>query len=215
MHKTIGVVVALVALLGACASAPEPVPPPDEAYDTAKSLRSQIQEYDLAQYAQSEFDVGEEQFAAGEVAYENGEYAAADEAFNLAIGHYTEVIDEGFRAVAGARRVEAEEQMALADEVKAGVAVPDAYDAAQAVYNEAIDSETDGNNRHAAELYENAAVLFAEAYQQADEKRRQALDAMNRVDQRVEQLGAQRETLEGAAREDLDEDETDATGEEN
>lgn len=207
MHRTIGVVVAIVALLGACASAPEPVPPPDEAYDTAKSLRSQIQEYDLAQYAPSEFDVGEDQFAAGEVAYETEEYAAADEAFNLAIDRYTEVIDEGFRAIAGERREEATTQKELADEAKASVAVPDAYDAAQAVYNEAIDAAADGNDQHAAELFENAALLFAEAYQQADEKRGQALDAMNRVDQRVEDLDVQRETLEGAARDDLDEDE--------
>ncbi|MFW5718412.1 MAG: hypothetical protein ACOC37_03785 [Spirochaetota bacterium] len=211
MHKTIGVVVALVALLGACASAPEPVPPPDEAYDTAKNLRAQIQEFDLAQYAQSEFDVGEEQFAAGEVAYETEEYTVAEEAFNLAIDRYTEVIDEGFRAVAGARRQEAEAQKELADEAKAGVAIPDAYEAAEAVYNEAIDAETDGNAQHAAELYENAAVLYAEAYEQADEKRKQALDAMNRIDQRVQNLGVQRETLEGAAREDLDDD---ASGEE-
>ena len=211
MHRTIGVVVALVALLGACASAPETVPPPDEAYDTAKSLRAQIQEYDLAQYAQSEFDTGEEQFAAGEVAYETEEYNVAEEAFNLAIDRYTEVIDQGFRAIAGARREEATAQKDLADEAKAGVAVPDAYEAAEAVYNEAIDAETEGNDQHAAELYENAAILFAEAYQQADEKRKQALDAMNRVDQRVEDLDVQRETLEGAAREDLDDD---AAGEE-
>lgn len=209
MHKTIGAVVAIVALLGACASAPEPVPPPDDAYDTAEELRTQIQDYELAQYAQSEFDVGEQQFAAGEVAYENEEYAVAEEAFNLAIDRYTVVIREGFRAIAGARREEATAQKELADEAKAGVAVPDAYEAAQAVYNEAIDEAAEGNDRHAAELFENAAFLFAEAYQQADDKRRQALDAMNRVDQRVRDLDVQRETLEGAAREDLDEDETD------
>lgn len=214
MHRTIGIVVAIVALLGACASAPEPAPRPDEEYDTAKSLRAQIQEHDLAQYARSEFDVGEEQFAAGELAYETEDYAAAEEAFNLAIDRYTEVIDEGFRAIAGARREEATTQKELADEAKAGVAVPDAYEAALAVYNEAIDESADGNDQHAAELFENAASLFAEAYQQADARRRQALDAMNRIDQRVDELDVQRESLEGAAREDLADDEIETDEEE-
>ncbi|MFW5745269.1 MAG: hypothetical protein ACOCW3_06470 [Spirochaetota bacterium] len=209
MHRIMAVVVAIVTLLGACASAPEPVPPPDDAYDTAEELRTQIQEYDLAQYAQDGFDLGEQQFASGEVAYENEEYSVAEEAFNLAIDRYTDVIREGFRAIAGARREEATAEKERADELKAGVAVPDAYEAAQAVYNEAIDEASDGNDRQAAELFENAAFLFAEAYQQSDEKRQQALDAMNRVDQRVQDLDVQRETLEEAAREDLDEDETD------
>jgi tetratricopeptide (TPR) repeat protein len=208
MKRAAGIVIIVIALLGACATAPEPVQPPDEEYDTAKTLRSQIQEFELAQYARSEFDAGEEQFAAGEVAYETEEYETAGEAFNLAIDSYTIVIRDGFRAIAGARREEATAQRQLADEVRGQVALADEYNAALDVFTEAVAAEEAGEDQRAAELFENAALLFADVYQQATEKRRQALDALGRVDQRIEGLGVQREELEAEAREELETDET-------
>jgi tetratricopeptide (TPR) repeat protein len=213
MKRAIGFIVVVVALLGACASAPETVQPPDDAYDTAKSLRSQIQEFDLAQYAQSDFDAGETQFAAAEVAYGTEEYATAEEGFSLAIDSYTKVIREGLSAILRSRREEATAQKELADEMKASVAVADNYATALEVYNEAIAAAEAGDDQEAAELFENAAVLFAQVYEQATEKRRQALEAMGRVDQRVQDLDLQRGTLEGEAREDLETD--DSTEEDN
>lgn len=206
MKRAIGAIIAAVALLAACASGPEPVPAPDEAYETAKTLRSQIQEFELAQYAQSEFDSGETQFAAAEIAYNTEEFAAADEGFNLAIDSYTEVIRAGFRAIAGARQEEAETQRARADEVKASVALADEYADALDVYNRAVAEAEAGNDQEAAVLFESAAGLFAQVFEDASDKRQQALDALGRVDERIENLDVQRETLEQSAREDEEAD---------
>ncbi len=202
MKRALGAIIVAVALLGACASGPEPVAAPDDAYETAKTLRAQIQEFDLAQYAQSEFDSGETQFAAAEVAYNTEDYAAADEGFNLAIDSYTRVIRAGFRAIAGARQEEAEAQRALADEVKASVALADDYAEALDVYNQALAEAEAGNDQEAAVRFENAATLFAQVFEDASAKRQQALEAMGRVDDRIEGLDVQRETLEQSARDD-------------
>ena len=209
MKRAIGIIIITAAFLGACATAPETVPPPDEAYDTAKTLRSQITEFELAQYNESEFQAGESQFADGEVAYETEEYATAEEAFNLAIDSYTIVIRDGFRAIAGARREEATSAKAQADEVKASVAVADDYAEALDLYNQAVAAADEGDDQRAAELFENAAVLFAQVFESASAKRRQALDALGRVDQRIEALDVQRESLEEDARRDLEEQDTD------
>ena len=206
MKRALGTIIVAIALLGACASGPEPVPAPDDAYDTAKTLRAQIQEFDLAQYAQSEFDSGETQFAAAEVAYNTEDYAAADGGFNLAIDSYTRVIRAGFRAIAGARQEEAEAQRALADEVKASVALTDNYAAALDIYNQALAQAEAGNDQNAAVLFENAAGLFAQVFADASAKRQQALEAMGRVDERIQGLDVQRETLEREAQDDEGDD---------
>ncbi|MCK4514101.1 MAG: hypothetical protein KAU31_02525, partial [Spirochaetaceae bacterium] len=74
MKKILVIAVAAVALFGACASTPEPVQPPDDLYDEAKVLRSQINDLDLAQYAQSQYDTGETAFTEGETRYNAEEY---------------------------------------------------------------------------------------------------------------------------------------------
>lgn len=205
MKRSLPIIIAAVALLAACATAPEPVEPPDDEYETARSLRSQIEDFDLAQYAQGEFEAGEEQFVAGEAAYETEDFAAAEGAFNLAIDSYTSVVRAGFRAIASARREEATAERTRAEEVRAEVAVAEQYEAALAVYEQAVAAEEAGNDQEAAELYENAVTLFGEAFLAASEKRRQALDALSRVDERIEGLDTQREQLEESAREELEE----------
>lgn len=205
MNRSLPIIIAVVALLAACASAPEPVDPPDDEYETARSLRSQIQDFDLAQYARTEFESGEEQFLAGEAAYETEDFASAEGAFNLAIDSYTTVIRTGFRAVATARREEAAAERARAEEVRAEVAVAEQYEEALAVYEQAVAAEEAGNDQEAAELYENAVALFGEAFLAASEKRQQALEALSRVDERIQGLGEQREELEESAREELEE----------
>ncbi|MFW5718291.1 MAG: hypothetical protein ACOC2Y_09725 [Spirochaetota bacterium] len=208
MKRAFGVIIVAVALLGACATAPEPADRPDEAYETAKTLRSQIQEFDLAQYARSEFDAGEEQFTEGEVAYESEDYTTAETAFNFAIDSYTIVIRDGFRALAGAAREEATEQRAFAEEVRADIALAEAYQEALAVYEDAVAAEDAGNDQEAAELFDSAALLFAQVYEDAALLREGALEALGRVDERIRNLDVQRETLEEETRRDLEGDET-------
>ena len=206
MTRTMGIIIVAVALLAACATAPEAVPPPDEAYDTAKSLRAQIQRFDLAQYAQSEFEAGEEHFITAEQAYEGEDYATAETGFDLAIDRYMIVIDEGFQALVARARESATTQRARAEEVKADVAVATAYAEALSVYNEALEAQEAGDNELAQELFSNAATLFEQAYEQAAEKQRQALDALDRVDERIEGLERRRGELEEGVRGEFEDD---------
>ena len=109
MKKTLMIAVAAVALFGACSSTPEPVPPPDEVYDEAKALRSEIIELDLAQYAQSQYDTGETAFNEGETRYNAEEYPEAETQFNTAVSRFTEVLQIGLRAIWTARQGDAQD----------------------------------------------------------------------------------------------------------
>lgn len=209
MRRAIGMIIIATAFLGACATGPEPVPPPDEARDTARTLRAQILEFDLAQYAEDEFEVGETQFTTAEVAFETEDYETAEQAYNLAIDRYTIVIRDGFQTIAGTRREEATEAKALADEVKASVAMAENYAEALEIYDRAVDAADAGNHQEAAELFENAALLFIRVYDQAAEKQRQALDALGRVDQRIDELDVQRDALERSVLEEFEEEDSD------
>ena len=209
MNRVLVTMIAAVAVLAACRTVPDPIAPPDEAYDTAKILRAQIVEFGLAQHARAEFDAGENHFVTAEAAYSAEEYATAGEEFELAIDNYTIVIRDGFRAVAVASRERATAEKVRADEVRAHVAVPDEYRQALEVYNEAGRAIEAGDNQGAAELYDNSAVLFTRAWELALERRRQAEEAIERVDRRIRDLDEQREALEDDAREDLTEQEED------
>lgn len=206
MKRTLVIAVAALALFGACASAPEPVQPPDEAYDEAKALRSEIIELDLAQYAQSKYDTGEAAFNEGETRYNAEEYAEAGTQFNTAISSYEEVLQIGLRAIWTARKGDADGAKSRADDVKASVAVPEEYAEAQAVYDEAQAAATAGDDERAAELFENAEVLFDQAYELAAEKKRQAEAALNNVDRSLQDLDTRRQELEDEAREDFSTD---------
>lgn len=196
--------VVVIVLLAACASPPELVPPPDELYDEVKSLRSRIDEKNLAEYAQSEYDVGEAYFADGETAYNAEEYESAGQLFSDAKVQYTEVIRKGFQSVSSARKSEADSYKSQADEIKASVAVAEDYSAAKAVYDQAVAAANSGDDETAAELFENASTLFKQVYEAAAVKKSLAEDALAKIDQSIDDLDAQREKLENEAREDLE-----------
>ena len=197
-------VVAAVAVLAACASAPDPVPVPDEEYDQAKSLRTRIEQNDLAQYAQSDFDAAETSFTAGETALAAEDNETAQTEFTTAIAGYQDVIRAGLRAIAGTRKQSADDQKVRADDVKADVAVAEAYAEALSVYEAAQAAEADGDDETAAELYENAATMFTAAYEEAEEKRQRALQALSDATAATGNLETRREELEDEARADVE-----------
>ena len=203
MRRLTAIIFVAVALLGACRSAPDPVSPPDAQYDEAKQLRSEIAQFDLAQHARTQHSAGEAAFAAGETAYEAGEYAAATESFEAAIESYRAVVQEGFRALSASKRDRAAGERARAEEAKANVAVADQFNEAVMIYDQAAAAAAAGDTKRAAELYDNAAVLFGRSHDAAVEKRRQAETALARADGSLKDLDAQRQALEDEAREDL------------
>ncbi len=213
MRKALILVIVASALLAACATGPEPLVPPDEAYDTARLLRAQILEFELAQHAQSMFEAGEAQFNTAVAAYDEEDYETAAEVFDLAIDSYTIVLRDGFRAVAIARQEEATAEKTRAESARADVAVPEQYGRALEVYNDGIRAMDTGDNQGAAELFETAAGMFAEAWRLAVSRRREAEEAVRRAERRIQELEEQRETLEEEAREDLAEEEDDDSAE--
>jgi tetratricopeptide (TPR) repeat protein len=207
MRKTLVVAIGLAALLtllfAACSSTPEPVPPPDEVYDQAKALRSTIQEYDLAQYSQSAYDRGEAAFKEGETQYNAEQFAEAETSFNEAVDNYRTVVDAGFRAISTSRKSKADDAKSRADGLKARVALPDDYQEAQDVYDEAVAAAAAGDDQKAAELFENAETLFEQVYQAAAEKKRLAEEAVGNAGRSLNDLDTKRQELEDEARADL------------
>jgi len=212
MKKTLMIAVAAVALFGACSSTPEPVPPPDEVYDEAKALRSEIIELDLAQYAQSQYDTGEAAFNEGETRYNAEEYTEAETQFNTAVDSFTAVLQLGLRAIWTARQSDADGARGRADSVKASVAVAEEYSEAQTDYDEAVAAADAGDDERAAELFENAEVLFEQAYELAADKKRQAEAALSNVDKSLQDLDTKRQELEDEARDDLSIDDANVEG---
>lgn len=199
MKKVLVITVVVALFLGACASPPDPVPPPDQEYDAARALRAQITQNDLAQFARMENQRGDAAFAAGEAAYNAGDYESALASFGEAIENYTVVVREGFRGQAAARKTAADAQKQRADAARANVAVPDDYQAALTVYNQANAAVEAGRAADAVPLYENAQTLFSAAADRAEEARRQAIDAVNRAAARRAQLEQEQQRLEQEA----------------
>ncbi len=199
MQKTLVIAVLVALILGACASPPDPVPPPDQEYDAARALRTQIAQNDLAQFARTENQRGDAAFAAGEAAYNAGEYEAARAGFNEAIENYTVVVREGFRGQAAARKTAADAQKQRAEAARADVAVPQDFQSALTVYNQANAAVDAGRAEDAVPLYENATTLFSVAADRAEEARRRALNAVDRASARREQLDAEQQRLEQEA----------------
>ena len=209
MKRIAAVAVVAIVLLGGCPSAPETVDPPDELYDEAKELRSLIVEFDLAQYSDAEFQAGETAFSDGESAYSSGDYATAEAEFTVAVDQYRIVVADGFRAISTARKGEADTEKARADAIHAAVAVPESYQSALDIYNQAIAAEDDGDDEAAAELFENATTLFQQVYEAAAEKKRLAEEALSNIGNTLDTLDQHRTDLEQRAAEELPDDEED------
>ena len=118
----------------------------------------------------------------------------------------------GLRAIWTARQGDADGAKGRADSVKASVAVSEEYSAAQAVYDEAVTAADTGDDERTAELFENAEVLFEQAYELAADKKRQAEAALSNVDQSLQDLDTKRQELEDDARDDLAVDDANAEG---
>ena len=207
MKRIAAIAVVAIVMLGACPTAPEPVEPPDELYDQAKELRSLIEEFDLAQYSEAEYEAGESAFGDGESAYRAEDYATAESEFTVAVEQYRTVVANGFRAVSTARKGDADAQKALADGVRASVAVPEAYEGAMEIYDQALAAQQDGDDETAAELFENATTLFTQAYEQAAEKKRLAEEALSNIGSTLDTLDEHRNALEERAADEMPDEE--------
>ena len=202
--KRLALIAGIAALiLGACATAPDPVNPPDEEQQQARQLQTEVAENELAQYAEGAAARAEAALAEAEAAYDAEDYEVARTGYNEAIDNYRTVLSEGYAALVGARRSTATEARDAALDVRADVATPDLFNAAQATFEQAEAEAQDGDAAQAAVLFANAQAEYADATEKATDLRRQALEAVNSIDDRQNQLQQQRQELETEAEEDL------------
>ena len=181
------ILAALLALLLSCASAPEETvfEPPDEEKAQAEALRDRIEEFGLAELAQSDYDAAEARYQEGTMAY-GQDNQASKEAFDGAITYYQAVIDKAFPVLVGNAKTGADSSRRQADSIKASVAVKDDYAAAKSAYDSAVAEQQAGNYEKAAELFEQAEELFAQVYQDAKAKKDTAEQALKEALENLE-----------------------------
>ncbi|MFP4551944.1 MAG: hypothetical protein ACLFNT_14150 [Spirochaetales bacterium] len=203
MRRSLLLTAAVVVILGACATAPE-AEPPDAERAEAQELQDTINDYDLGRFAEAEKEQGDNAFNTAEAAYEEGQYEVALAGFNEAIDNYRTVIQNGLGTLVTARKGEVEEIRRQALDVKADVAVGEAFEVASATYEEAVAAEGSGDLERALELFEEAEAEFQGAYDEAVRLREEAQQALQRVGERRQELESQQEDLEEETREELE-----------
>lgn len=212
--------VSVFALLS-CAGDPEPVPtaeptgepkvteeseapPPTELRDRAEGLREMIVEYQLAQYAEPTFE-------AAQIAYERGidaygtDNETAESALTEAVEGFQTVYETGFRELVVRRRNVVEEQIEAGIDARADVAVRDLWADATESLTEADEAAGAGEYPEALVLYDEALEDFAEATAAAQDKRDQALRAVEDAENRRRSLDERVEELEETTRQELQE----------
>jgi len=203
----------------ACASAPEPAPEPEPlppiATDTvtveaqreqAVLLRQQIVDADLAQYAQTEFDRGDEQLALGDEQRE----LDADEAvqhYRDASASYRRVIERAFAEVVDVARSDAQDAKSRADEVRARRGAPQPYEQGEARYAEAETARAQFAFTPSLEGYRGARESFDEAYGVASERRDRAREAMDSADRAISETEDSAQNLEDELEDELEAEE--------
>jgi hypothetical protein len=153
------------------------VPAPEGELAEAKELRDRIVRFGLDKTSPEEFAKAEGLYKTGEAAY-GKDNTAAKAALDESIASYKEVIRSGFSEVIGKWKADIEAAKREAEEVKAPVAVPEDYGAAESAYQAALQAEKDGEYEKALEEFDRAKSLFVTARNRAIEKRQMAEKAL-------------------------------------
>lgn len=218
-------------VMAGCAAGPEPAPeqpeeepveeappaeeepepePPVELYSQAQELREQIETYDLAQYAPSRFEEGEERYEAGENAYLAEDYAEAEAELTFAVEAYEQVFEEGMEVVVGDARDRAASARRGARDAKAHVALRQSYAPVEERFNQGSRALEDEEFVAALMAFREVRPEFEDLRERAVQRRQEAERALEQARRSLRQTEERREQLEAEAREDLEE----AAGEE-
>ncbi len=215
MKKTLFWAALAAALLFAasCKSAPPAAPEPEPQVEPAKpavaapeaelakakELKARADKYGLAEYAPDEYAAASRDLAAGEAAY-GKDNEAAKASLAKSIDGFNAVIAKGGAKLVERLQADATAAKKAAEDIKAPVAVKDQYADALEVYNRAVKEKASGDLEKAGTDFAQAADLFDAAYQEARQKREQALKAIQETDDAL----AQSEQKAADAQETLD-----------
>jgi hypothetical protein len=194
----LGIVLTAMIFVVSCATAPKKGPAPEEKavskapeseYKEAKELRAKISQFDLARYAQEDFDRAEKSFKEGESAY-NKDNDKSRAAFTSAVTGYKAVIEKGFPAYLDDKIDVVEKIKREAEDLKAPVAVKNEYKSANAVYDDALKSKDKGDYEKASGLLDTAKDRFQSVYDMTLAKKEKAEQNLSEANTMIEELEA-------------------------
>jgi hypothetical protein len=198
MKKGFAVVLVVVAsyFISSCASAPpappaqpEPqpaqpeaqavtIPAPDAERAKATELQKRVNANGLGPFDPDDYAAAETAFTAGEGSY-GKDNESARRSFVAAADAYTLVLSKGGTLFLTREQKSAETSKSTADELKASVAVKDAYSEALAVYQRGVQESGTGDIENAAKDFAEARDAFAAVAVTAKEKKDAALTALD------------------------------------
>ena len=181
----------------AVAAAPAPIPAPEKELADAKALQAQVVKAGLDKVAADDFAAAESRFKEGEAEY-GKDNAKAKTALDQAIAGYGKVIELGYPKLVQSRKTPAEKVRAEAVALKAQVAIPQEYAAAEAVYQQAGTAASAGDYERAATGYTEAHRLFEQVAATAARKKRSAETAMEESRQSLAAVEARAKEVEEA-----------------
>jgi hypothetical protein len=208
--------VPIVLFLFSCASGPQEgpeqqpavtekeqkVPAPDEEKERAERLRSLVEKYQFAEYAQSEYKEAEEAFAIAEEAY-GSDNAAAAESYEAASIAYAKIIKISVDSLYGQWQEKTQKVMNDAAEVKAAKAVPEEYRAAEEKLKKAQEAYEGENYEEASGFYHEGIIQLEQAVATAKEKRERARKSLEKSESSLKETEEKLKNME-QDREDFD-----------
>jgi hypothetical protein len=148
-------------------------------------IRSEIETHDLSRFDPQGFAEAEEQFQQAASAYEGKDIAGAQQAAAKALSQYRQVADTGWEALAEEQRQRARALREEALNLKAPVAMQEAYQEADMVYNEGERVLSAKNFKEALELFIQGADRFAAVRDATAQKRRTAEKAIQTAQDKI------------------------------
>lgn len=182
MRKILILMIAgLAVLLFSCASPPEQpeqpvdttVPLPEKELKEAKSLKTQVDNNGLSEFAAEDYQQAESSLQEGVAAY-GKDNAKAKTALDTAIASYQAVISKAFPLWVDRYKTEVDTIKTNAEGIKAQVAMKSEYAAAKAKYDEAVAARDAGNFEQAISLFAEAKTLFQDVYDKTKQKKEAA-----------------------------------------
>ena len=143
----------------------------------AKSLKQQVDTYELSEFATEEYQLAEKSLQDGEAAY-GTDNAAAKRALDAAIQSYNTVMAKAFPLKVDRSQSEVDTLKSSAEDLKAQVALKAEYGAAKAKYDEAVAAKDAGNYEQAVSLFAEAKTAFQDVVAKTEQKKKKAEEAL-------------------------------------
>jgi hypothetical protein len=136
-----------------------------------------VDKYVLAEYAPQEYQQAEQKLKEGEASYSK-DNAGSKEALDASITAYKAVLSAGFPLLIDKKEKKVSDLRRRSEEIKAQVAMKDAYAAALAKYDQAVAAEKVGDYEQAVSLFDEAEKLFQDVYTKTQAQKDRAEKAM-------------------------------------